>query len=90
MKTNKYRLQELAGLIIKEGAYSPQQIAATKAMIAKAQKAKSDMELVLKDLQKMAGEDRRFEGDVTYLKQVVDALNAYIVDADKYVIQGKV
>lgn len=72
-----------------EGAYSSQQIAATKAMIVKTQKAKSDMELVLKDLQKMASEDRRFEGDVTYLKQVVDALNAFIGDADKFVIQGK-
>ena len=90
MNTNKQRLQELAGLRLNEGAYTPQQIAATKAMIAKTQKAKSDMELVLKDLQKMAGEDRRFEGDVTYLKQVVNALNAYIVDADKFVIQGKV
>lgn len=90
MKTNKIRLQELAGLRLNEGAYSPQQIAATKAMIVKTQKAKSDMELVLKDLQKMASEDRRFEGDVTYLKQVVDALNAFIGDADKFVIQGKV
>lgn len=90
MNTNKQRLQELAGLRLNEGAYSPQQIAATKAMITKTQKAKSDMELVLKDLQKMAKEDRRFEGDIEYIKQAVDALHAYIVDADNFVIQGKV
>lgn len=90
MNTNKQRLQELAGLTLNEGAYSPQQIAATKVMITKAQKAKSDMELMLKDLQKMASEDRRFEEDVTTIKQVVNSLNAFIVDADKFVIQGKI
>ena len=59
-------------------------------MITKAQKAKSDMELMLKDLQKMASEDRRFQEDVTTIKQVVNSLNAFIVDADKFVIQGKI
>lgn len=76
--------------LLTEGTYSPQQTQVVNKMLPTLKQQRKDIETMRVELEKLAKEDRRFEGYVEYAEKMWNVTNATIIDLEQYVIQGKV